>query len=154
MYTTLYRVASQFIGIKETAGIKDNPLVVAMLQLNDASVQHDETAWCSAFVNFVAFILDLPRSRSLRARSWLAIGSPANPQDAVVDCDIVIVKRGEGEQSGPEVLDAPGHVGLFAGWVDDTHTRVKVLGGNQTAAGTVCIQSYPAAWILGVRRLL
>jgi hypothetical protein len=60
----------------------------------------------------------------------------------------VIFKRRTGSQPGPEVIDAPGHVGFFAG-VDGT--KILVLGGNQS--DSVSIGSYPKNTLLGVRRL-
>jgi len=60
----------------------------------------------------------------------------------------VILKRGPGEQPGPEVIDAPGHVGLFAGF---DATRVLLLGGNQS--DTVQVSQYARDRILGIRRL-
>jgi len=46
------------------------------------------------------------------------------------------------------VLAAPGHVGFYAGRESD---RVRVLGGNQD--NTISIATFPAAHVLGYRRL-
>ena len=62
--------------------------------------------------------------------------------------DVVIFKRGPNPQPGPEVVNAPGHVGFFAALEGET---VWVLGGNQS--DTVKISGYPANDVLGVRRL-
>lgn len=148
MNNTALAVARQFIGVKEGAGAIDNPLVVGMLRLEDPGVQHDAVAWCSAFVNFVAWILDVPRSRSLAARSWLTVGRPVALADAMPGFDVVILQRGDGEQPGADVIAAPGHVGFYVGHDAD---RVTLLGGNQGDA--VCVESFPKARVLGVRRL-
>jgi hypothetical protein len=63
--------------------------------------------------------------------------------------DIVILKRGDGAQPGPDVLDAPGHVAFYA---DHSEEDVQLLGGNQS--DSVCIESFRRSRVLGVRRLL
>jgi hypothetical protein len=55
-----------------------------------------------------------------------------------------------GRQPGLEVVNAPGHVGFFAGY-DAVREIVQLLGGNQEDA--VSIASFPAERILGIRRL-
>jgi uncharacterized protein (TIGR02594 family) len=149
--TSAYKVAKTFLGTKELAGNIDNPLVLYMLQKIDRSIQHDETPWCSAFANFIAGILELPQSKALNARSWLAVGQPVLPENAQVDCDVIIVKQAV-DDPGPQVTAFRGHVGFFGGWVDAGRTRVNILAGNQHD-GSVCVTSWPAAWILGIRRL-
>jgi uncharacterized protein (TIGR02594 family) len=146
---TLYDLAQRFVGMKEIPGQKDSPLILAMLRLDGEWPQNDEVAWCSAFVNFCAWLLRLPRSKSLGARSWLRVGTPVLDHLAKVGWDVVVLARGDGKQPGPEVISAPGHVGLFAGW--ETSDRVLMLGGNQ--GDTVCVASFPRTRILGIRRL-
>jgi uncharacterized protein (TIGR02594 family) len=146
--TTPYALACRFLGMREIPGAVHNPAVVAMLQLDAAWVKDDETAWCSAFVNYVAWLLEMKRSKSLRARSWLDVGFEVDSIDAEPGFHVVVLKRGGGNQPGPEVRDAPGHVGFFAGW--DTG-GVRVLGGNQGNA--VSIASFPKAQILGIREI-
>ena len=143
-----YTIASRFTGLREVPGQGDNPQILAMLKLDDTWPEHDEVPWCSAFMNYVAWLLRLPRSKSLRARSWLAIGRPIHITEAEAGFDVVILKRGGGDQPGPEVLKAPGHVGLFAGLESPD---VLMLGGNQ--GDTVSISRYPISRVLGVRRL-
>lgn len=124
-----------------------NPLVLAMLQTDANWVEDDETAWCSAFATFVCKFLGLPRSHSLAARSWLLIGTSIPLTDARAENDVVILSRGKNPQ-GPSVLQAPGHVGFYAG--QDAST-VSILGGNQDDA--VNIAPFPKSRILGIRRL-
>ena len=145
---TAYDAAQRYVGIKELAGGADHPLIQWWLSLcGFPSDVHDETPWCSAFVNGIAWQLRLPRSKSASARSWLLVGTPVDVRCASPGSDIVVLKRGDGQQ-GPEVLNAPGHVGFFAGFDGD---GVLVLGGNQGDA--VGLARFPAASILGVRRL-
>lgn len=148
MEVTAYSLAQRFVGLAEESGPASNPLILAMLRLDAKWPKGDDVAWCSGFVNFVAWLLRLPRSKSLAARSWLTVGTPIHLQSAVPENDVVILKRGRGAQPGPETLDAPGHVGFFAGLDDAT---VLVLGGNQSDA--VGVARFPARDVLGVRRL-
>ena len=150
MNVTLYDIAQRFVGMKEVPGQKDSPMILAMLKLDGDWPEHDEVPWCSAFVNFVAWLLRLPRSKSLAARSWLKVGRPVLDHEARVGWDVVVLMRGGGNQPGPEVTSgAPGHVGLFAGW--ETSDRVLMLGGNQ--GDQVSVASFPRERILGIRRL-
>lgn len=144
-----FDLAMRFAGTKEVAGAASNPLVLAMLQLDQTWPADDEVPWCSAFMNWIAWILRLPRSKSLRARSWLNIGSPIKLSDAQVGFDVVILKRGAGNQPGPEVINAPGHVAFYAG-IQDLST-VLLLGGNQ--ANGVTIAPFLMTDVIGVRRL-
>lgn len=148
MTTDLFTVAQRFIGIKETAGATSTPLVLAMLRLDNGWVEDDQTAWCSAFVNFICFLLGAPRSRSLAARSWLLVGASIPLSDAKVGSDVVVLTRGTGKQPGADVIAAPGHVGFYAG---QDATSVFLLAGNQGDA--VSIAPFPKSRILSIRRL-
>lgn len=149
MEVTAFDIAQRFTGIEEMSGNVDNPQIMSMLKLDAKWPSNDEVPWCSAFANYVCWLLRLPRSKSLRARSWLEIGQGIDLEQAQVG-DIVVLKRGSGEQPGPTVIDAPGHVGFFAGWPEATDF-VEVLGGNQS--NTVKISRYSRDRVLGVRRL-
>jgi hypothetical protein len=104
--------------------------------------------WCSAFTNYICWLLRLPRSHNLRARSWLAVGVPVTLTQAQVGFDVVILRRGV-DSPGPEVIDAPGHVAFFAALEGGD---VLLLGGNQGDA--VNVLRFPIDKVLGVRRLL
>jgi len=154
MTITAYTVASRFLGLKEVHGAVNNPAIVAMLRLEDPNINDDETPWCSAFVNAVCWLINLPRSKSLAARSWLNVGSVIPIEQAAAAFDVVVLKRGGPGQPGPEVLAAPGHVGFFAGADTNpvTHLRqVHILGGNQ--GDQVSIAAFPVDRILGIRAL-
>lgn len=143
-----FTVAQRFTGIQEIPGKRSNPQILAMLRLDDEWPEDDAVPWCSAFLNYVMWILDLPRSRSLRARSWLNVGRPIPLHLAQVGFDVVILSRGSGTQPGPDVIDAPGHVGLYAGVEGE---KILILGGNQ--GDSVNIGRYPRERLLGVRRV-
>lgn len=151
MDITLFTLAQRYVGIREISGPKNHPLIVWWLSLCSLPNSPDEVAWCSAFMNGMAWELRLPRSKSAAARSWLEVGTPViRPiTEAKVGWDVVVLKRGKEPQPGPEVTrGAQGHVGLFAGW--DTGA-VLLLAGNQ--GDEVSIAHFPFESILGVRRL-
>jgi uncharacterized protein (TIGR02594 family) len=137
MTLSAFDLAQRFIGVKELPGTASNPLVLAMLKLDDAWPTDDAVPWCSAFVNFVCWLLRLPRSKSLAAKSWLAVGQAVELPLARVGVDVVVLDR-----------DGGGHVGFYAG---TDGTTVMVLGGNQ--ADGVNVAAFPASRVVGVRRL-
>lgn len=145
-------MARQYIGTREIPGGRHNPLVVGWTQMFASWVHDDETAWCGVFAGFVAhsmgFALPGPEKwRVLQARRWLTIGQPVRLREANGNC-VVVFKRGKGEQPGPDVLDAPGHVAIFESHDD---RDVTVIGGNQR--NRVSRARYSIKNVLGVRRL-
>lgn len=151
---TAYSMAETYLGEREVQGRMSNPMILAMLQLDANWPRDDETPWCSAFLNLVCKRLGLPRSKSLRARSWLRIGHPVHLDEAQRGFDVVVLSRGK---NAPDwtVLNAPGHVGLFSKQTKNPHTSkrfVYLLGGNQD--DSVSIKRYPASRVLGIVRLL
>ena len=106
----------------------------------------DEVPWCSSFCCYCVDTCGLPitSTKSARARSWLEWGIQLD--FPALGC-VVVMKRGGPDQPGPEVIDATGHVGFFAGF--DDSGGVLVRGGNQK--NRVCTWSYPAERILGYR---
>lgn len=147
---TAFTRAQRYVGqVLERPGGQDHPLIQWWLSLCGFGFDaHDEIAWCSAFVNGIAWDLRLPRSKSAAARSWLAVGEVIDPETAIVGFDVVVLRRGTGPQPGPEVPQAPGHVGFFAGLEP---SRILVLGGNQ--GNGISVDSFARDRVLGVRRL-
>lgn len=143
----IYDLAQRYIGTKEVGGKVDNPAIMAMLRLDNSWPSSDEVPWCSAFANKIAWLARAPRSKDLRARSWLEVGRGITLEQAEPG-DIVVIKRGAGDQPGPEVIDAPGHVGFYAGRSDGL---IEILGGNQS--DTVKVSRYASDRLLGVRRI-
>ena len=140
MNVTLYDIAMRYVGTQEVGGDEDNYQVMAWLKLDGDWPQHDEVPWCSAAMNGWAWLLRLPRSKSLAARSWLGVGKPVTNEEARVGYDVVVLKRPPSPTAG--------HVGLFAGW---DGKNVLMLGGNQ--GNKVCVAPYAKSRILGIRRL-
>ena len=147
MNITAYELAQRFIGIKEVPGKRDNAQILTMLHLDGTWPEHDEVPWCSAFTNYVAWLLRLPRSKSLAARSWLTVGAAIHLPRAQIGFDVVVLSRGS-NSPGPEVLSAPGHVGFYSG---QGAGKVALLGGNQ--GDSVSVAEFPVNRVLGVRRL-
>ena len=141
MNITAFDLAQRFVGVKEVPGTKDNAMILSMLKLDGEWPEHDEVPWCSAFVNYICWLLRLPRSKSLAARSWLNVGRPISLSVAIPEFDVVILDRPGG---GPTA----GHVGFYAesggGWVE-------LLGGNQ--GNMVTMAPFSDTRVLGVRRL-
>ncbi|NQY30142.1 MAG: TIGR02594 family protein [Flavobacteriaceae bacterium] len=131
-------IAFKEYGVKEFVGQRDNPEVLKYFDeigFNGSKLK-DETAWCSAFVNWVLKTSDAPYTGKLNARSWLQIGKETNcPQVG----DIVVFWRGSKRSW-------KGHVGFFINAIDD---KIFVLGGNQN--NQVKISSYPKGRLLGYR---
>src|SRR5260221_117980 len=106
---TLYQLAERFVGeVRERPSLADDPFILWALEcvLPAAADLHDEIPWCSAFLNRLAWLARLPRSKSAAARSWLQVGLPIALEAAVAESDVVILKRGAGAQPGPDVIAA------------------------------------------------
>lgn len=149
MEVTTYSLAERFIGIQELPGPGSNPFVLAMLQLDNSWPIDDDIPWCSAFVNYICWLLRLPRSKSLAARSWLMVGVEVKLEDAKQG-DVVVLRRPNGP--GPEILQAPGHVAFFSAYLrGNGWDNLTLLGGNQN--DMVRVGRFPVLDVLSVRRL-
>jgi uncharacterized protein (TIGR02594 family) len=153
MNITAFDLAQRFVGAREVPGALRNPQIMAMLQLDNKWPEDDSVAWCSAFVNYIAWLLRLPRSKDLRARSWLNVGRPVFGKDLTVGFDIAILSRTDNDPD-ETVIDAPGHVGFYGGfdkYPPEQFQNIYILGGNQD--DSVNITMFPVQRILGLRRL-
>ncbi len=139
-------------GVAEIPGPADSPRIVAYharTSLPSEYAREDETPWCSSFANYCvteAGYDSIEVTGSARARSWLVWGVGVAAEEPPYGA-IVVLARGRGPQPGPEVLNAPGHVGFFFGFASDD--EILVLGGNQGDAVTVL--PYPMGRVLGYR---
>lgn len=129
----------QYYGLKEWTGQgKSNPEVEEFFKELGYNYS-DDTAWCSAFANYIAKRHNLPYSGKLDARSWMDIGCPTqSPQVG----DIVVFWR-ESRKSWK------GHVAFFMSQDDE---YVYALGGNQS--NMINISAYPKYRVLGFRNLI
>ncbi|GAG61465.1 unnamed protein product, partial [marine sediment metagenome] len=134
-----FLLAMEFYGLREIVGAEDNPTIVNWFRdIGHSWVKNDETAWCSCFINWLAWKLELEMSTKLNARSWLEHGTVIQKPEIG---DVVILWR-------DSITSWKGHVGLYAGFEHDT---VYILGGNQS--NQVNIKGYPSNRVLGYRRL-
>lgn len=140
MNTTLLNIALSQYGIKEIPGMQDNPEVLKYFNDIgfDGAKLKDETAWCSALINWCAFKANLKRSGKLTARSWVNIGLEVETPELG---DVVVLWR-------ESRLSWKGHVGIF---IRKTENWVYMLGGNQS--NQVNISKYPINRVLTYRRL-
>jgi uncharacterized protein (TIGR02594 family) len=133
-------VALSQYGVKEVKGAKDHPQIINYFTSMgfEATKFKEETAWCSAFANWVAQQAGYERSNQLTARSWLSVGtSTMQPEPG----DVVVLWR-ESPNSWK------GHVGFL---VKESKRYVYLLGGNQ--GNSVSIKAYPKNRILDYRKL-
>lgn len=128
-------IALREVGVKEYAGAADNPRILEYLSstnLRPADRSHDETFWCSAFVNWCVEKAGYEGTDSAWARSWMNWGKElARPRRGC----IAVFKRDQG-----------GHVGFYLGKTSD---KIRVLGGNQS--DQVRVSNYGTSMLLGYR---
>lgn len=141
MKKNLLAIALQEYGVRETSGSLHTPRILTYFRkMGKPWIKKEETAWCSAYVNFVALESEREFSGKLTARSWLRVGTPVETPEVG---DVVVFWR--------ERIDSwKGHVGFFIGYSADKK-QVYCLGGNQN--NSVCIAPYSSSRVLGFRRL-
>jgi uncharacterized protein (TIGR02594 family) len=119
------KYAIRELGVKEFAGVADNPRVVEYLSSTNLGVaerNNDETYWCSAFVNWCVEKAGYAGTDSAWARSWEHWGKKiTSPRRGC----IVVFKR---PCRRGDTVKRCGHIGFYVG---SSGTKVKVLGGNQ-----------------------
>ena len=125
-------------GIREIKGRKDNSEVTKYFDIIgfDGEQLKDETAWCSAFANWVAIKSNRAYSGALNARSWLEVGSATK---IPLIGDVVVLWR-------ENIRSWKGHVGFF---IKRDKTHVWIIGGNQN--NEVNIRRYAIGRVLGYR---
>lgn len=127
-------------GVKEITGSRDNPEIVKYFDdLGfDGSALKDETAWCSAFANWVCKFSNLAYTGKLNARSWMEVGNEVVIPELG---DIVVLWR-------VSKTSWKGHVGFYINHDED---YVYLLGGNQ--GNQVQVSKYGITKVLTYRRL-
>jgi len=131
-------------GVEEIVGeAEHNPAILKYFkEIGHSWVHDDETAWCSAFINAMAFRSKLEMSGKLDARSWLKVGVSV-PDFVGLDNVIVIYWRGS-------VSSWKGHVGIPINY-DEDGVHINTLGGNQ--GNMVRISGYNKGRLLDYRQL-
>jgi len=128
----------KYYGLKEIFGSKHNPEIVKMFHdIGYNWINDDETAWCSAALNYFCHKLGYERSGKLDARSWLNMTIKVTKPEMG---DIVILWR-----DNPNSWQ--GHVGLY---ISDDKDKIYILGGNQD--NMISIRSYYKSRVLGYRK--
>lgn len=124
-------------GVSEVAGKADNPRILEYFKHAPMTGEiHDETPWCSAFVNFCMDSVGLKGTRRPNARSWLLWGR-----------GIIVPRLGAVTVfNRPEGGPGSGHVAFY---ISQDTRMIRVLGGNQK--NRVCIADYPRDRLLGFR---
>ena len=113
--------AARLLGLKETRGSADNPVIMKWARELNAPMSDDETPWCGLFVAHCitsALPSDSIPANFLGARQWRRFGMSCDPQFGSV-----LVFWREPKASGK------GHVGFY--WAED-NSHYHVLGGNQS----------------------
>lgn len=124
------------LGIRELPGIeKNSPEIMKYFEtMGEKWVKTDETAWCSAAMNWICMVNGLEHSGKLNARSWLNVGRKTKiPKPG----NIVVFWRSS--------IDSwKGHVGIF---LNDDGNYIHCLGGNQSNEFRISL--YPKKRVLG-----
>jgi uncharacterized protein (TIGR02594 family) len=135
-------IARGYLGTKELKGSADNPKIMEMYRtVGHHWVEHDEVAWCAAFVGHCLEKAGFTSTRKLNARSYLTWGEKVAGPEQAKEGDIVIFTRGSNT--------AQGHVAFF---LKATGSQIEALGGNQSDCVTVA--RYAKSRLLGIRRPL
>lgn len=132
---TPFDIAKSYIGTTEGAGPADNPVIMEMYaSVGQSWVEHDEVAWCAAFVGHCLEKAGIRSTRRLNARSYLDWGVPVEIAE-IYQGDIGVIPRGSSSWQG--------HV-FFIDRVEGAW--VWGLGGNQDDA--VSVKRYPVSKLL------
>jgi uncharacterized protein (TIGR02594 family) len=129
------KIAKAELGTKEIKGAKKNCTRILEYLKTVGEFKTDETAWCSAFANWVMQQAGIRGSGRATARSWLHWGYGTHHPE--YGC-IVVFERGNSTWQG--------HVAFYIG---QEGKHILVLGGNQGDA--VSVHSYPKSRLLGYR---
>lgn len=133
-------IARSYLGTTELKGSADNPKIMEMYRtVGHTQVEHDETAWCAAFVGHCLEKAGSISTRKLNARSYLSWGEKVAGPDQAKEGDIIVFTRGANTSQG--------HVAFFLRTVG---AQIEVLGGNQSDGVTVA--RYAKSRLLGIRR--
>lgn len=140
-------IADKEYGVIEIPGAGNNPRILEYLatvtNIGPTWRSRDETAWCSAFVNWCVEKAGYVGTKSALSTSWLKWGRATDKP--VKGCLAVFSRPGGG-----------GHVGFyFDETVTLSETYIRILGGNQehmeTDIGAVNLKHYVKSRLLGYR---
>lgn len=125
-----YQIALEELahGVVEVPGAGHNPRILEYHASCSLKATNDETAWCSAFVNWCIGQAGLEGTKDAAAQSWLQWKGGTKIKTPKAGC-IAVFKRGTEPWQG--------HVGFFSS-EDDSH--IQLLGGNQGNAVSLAPQ--------------
>lgn len=118
------------IGVKEGKGSKNNPRIVEYHQAVSLKATQDSVPWCSSFVNWIFMRMNMTRTKSALAISWL-------------DWGVELEEPIYGAVMVDDYKNGHGHVAFFTKRLSES--QIEVLGGNQN--DEVCYK----AWRSNVR---
>jgi uncharacterized protein (TIGR02594 family) len=138
-------LAEQAKGVAERPGGAHDPEILKYIASTtigaDPKFLKDETAWCSAFVNWCVSQAGVRGTNSAKARDWHDNGGWGRPIDEPVKGCIAVLWR-----ERPDHPDRLGHVGFYERAEGD---KIFLLGGNQ--GGAISVAPYPRARLLSFR---
>ena len=138
-------LAEQAKGVAERPGGEHNPEILKYIASttigSDPKFLKDETAWCSAFVNWCVSQAGVRGTDSAKARDWHDNGGWGRPIDEPVKGCIAVLWR-----ERPDHPDRLGHVGFYERAEGD---KIFLLGGNQ--GGAISVAPYPRVRLLSFR---
>jgi uncharacterized protein (TIGR02594 family) len=146
---TIYEISKSFIGVREIAGVLQNPFIVKIILTFMPWLKGDrieETPWCAMYQSWLLKEQGLGHlipKNPMRARSFLNVGDPVKMEDLQVG-DYVIFWRGHPSSTA-------GHVAQFDGWNKLYPDHIPVLGANQS--NQVNVSNYPKKRFLEGRRI-
>lgn len=123
------------IGVHEILGAQDNAYIVQILRKVGFPTAHDETPWCSAFVNDCMDAALIAGTHKANARSWQTWG--VELERPIFGCIAVLSRPPD---------PAHGHVGFYVGELPKT---LSILGGNEN--NQVMIKDYDKSRLLTYR---
>ncbi|QZH75886.1 MAG: TIGR02594 family protein [Erythrobacter sp.] len=132
------QVALQEFHTRETRGARHTPRILEYHATCAGGTRDDETAWCSAFANWVMAQIGLEGTGRANARSWLTWGN-AVPTNSYHYGAVTVLWR-------VSKRSWKGHVAFLAGVEGD---NLILLGGNQGDA--VSLRPYPKSRLLSFR---
>lgn len=150
------------LGVSERAGDREHPAIQWAHELCKLGERvADEIAWCSSIINLAAALTNRKRSKSAAARSWLnpSLGQLITNRSAFKEMlnlmhstgeqnAVLVFTRGAGRgMQDASVLDAPGHVAVFASFNLEAE-MVQAIGGNQ--GNTMSLQWHKLENLIGI----
>ena len=131
------KYAFQEYGQREVPGNTDNPRVQQYLSTCGLATAHDETPWCSAFVNWCLHRAGIVGTRRANARSFLAGWNGQSVSRPTFGCIVIFLRPPN---------PAHGHVAFYTGREGND---LVMLGGNQ--GNQVGLKNYPVTRVVGYR---